>query len=444
MFALYESNSDSFTVPNLEVKNQILSLESTIQELPLQDFLIESSYFGKDVAPVFEANPLLPGVILIDQQGKFVGMISRRLFFERMGSRYGIEMFYKRPIEALYRFSQIEISILPGNTLIVEAAQKSLHRRPELLYEPIVVEVETNVYKLLDVHQLLVAQSKIHELTSRLLQKQTQAKAIQTEKMASLGRMVAEVAHEIRNPVNCIWNNLIFLCSYLEEISKLLSTYDEISDKSPIISQIKEQMEYDSLQEELAETTQGIRFGSEQLLKIVNSLRNFSHMDESQKKPADIHECIDSSLLILNNRLKYSIKVIKNYSTNLPLVSCYSGQLSQVFMNLISNSIDALNEKLAEIESSNWQPEIQITTEIIVGKGYDWVSIRMADNGLGIPLEIQDKIFENFFTTKPVGKGTGMGLAISYQIINEKHGGKLKLNSLPGKGTEFEIILPIF
>ncbi|NES05379.1 MAG: ATP-binding protein [Okeania sp. SIO2F4] len=444
MFALYESNSDSFTVPNLEVKSKILSLESTIQELPLQDVLIESSYFGKDVASVFEANPLLPGVILIDRQGRFVGMISRRLFFERMGSRYGIEMFYKRPIEALYHFSQIDISILPGNTLIVEAAQKSLHRRPELLYEPIVVEIEPNVYKLLDVHQLLVAQSKIHELTSNLLQKQTQAKAIQTEKMASLGRMVAEVAHEIRNPVNCIWNNLIFLCSYLEEISKLLSTYDEISEPSPIINQIKEQIEYDSLQEELSETTQGIRFGSEQLLKIVNSLRNFSHMDESQKKPADIHECIDSSLLILNNRLKYGIKVIKNYCTNLPMVSCYSGQLSQVFMNLISNSIDALNEKYVELEDSNWQPQIKITTEVIVGKDNDRVSITMADNGLGIPLEIQDKIFDNFFTTKPVGKGTGMGLAISHQIINEKHGGKLKLKSLQGKGTEFEIILPIF
>ncbi|MGK7920966.1 MAG: ATP-binding protein [Trichodesmium sp.] len=431
-------------MPNLEVKSQILSLESTINELPLQDFLIESSYLGKDIAPVFEANPLLPGVILTDQEGKFIGMISRRLFFERMGSRYGIEMFYKRPIEALYRFSKIDVSILPGNTLIVEAAQKSLQRRPELLYDPIVVEVESNIYRLLDVHQLLVAQSKIHELTSNLLQKQTQAKAIQTEKMASLGRMVAEVAHEIRNPVNCIWNNLIFLCSYLEEITKLLSAYDEISEPYPIIKNIKEQIEYDSLQEELAETTQGIRFGSEQLLKIVNSLRNFSHMDESQKRPADIHECIDSSLLILNNRLKHRIEVIKNYCPKLPMVSCYSGQLSQVFMNLISNSIDALNEKSAELEFSSWQPEIKITTGVIQGKNHNWVSIKIGDNGLGIPLKIQDKIFENFFTTKPVGKGTGMGLAISNQIINEKHGGKMKLNSLPGKGTEFEIILPIF
>lgn len=443
MFALYESYSDSFIVPNLEVKSQFLSLESTIQELPLQDFQIASSYLGKDIAPVFEANPLLPGVIMTDAQGKLVGMISRRLFFEKMGSRYGIEMFYKRPIEALYRISKIDISILPGNTLIVEAAQKSLQRRPELLYDPIVVETEANVYRLLDVHQLLVAQSKIHELTSHLLQKQTQAKAIQTEKMASLGKMVAGVAHEIRNPVNCIWNNLIFLTSYLEEITKLLSAYDEISEASPIIHRIKEQIDYDSLQEELAETTQGIKLGSEQLLKIVNSLRNFSHMDESQKKQAYIHECIDSSLLILNNRLKKGIKIIKNYCTNLPMISCYSGQLSQVFMNIISNSIDALNEKVAELDLCDWQPQIEISTEVIVRKDSDLLTIRIADNGQGIPLEIQDRIFENFFTTKPVGKGTGMGLAICYQIITEKHGGKLKLNSLPGKGTEFEIMIPI-
>lgn len=442
MFALHESYSDSFTVPNLQIKSQNFCLESTIQELPLQDFQIQSSCLGKDVAPVFEANPLLPGVILINQQGEFFGMISRRLFFERMGGRYGIEMFYKRSIDVLYRFSQIEILILPGNTLIVEAAQQSLQRRAELLYDPVVVEIQPQVYRLLDVHQLLVAQSKIHELTSNLLKEQTHAKAIQTEKMASLGRMVAEVAHEIRNPVNCIWNNLIFLNSYIEEITKLLVAYDETSEPSSIINRIKEQIEYDTLQEELSETTQGIRFGSEQLLKIVNSLRNFSHMDESQRKPADIHECIDSTLLILNNRLKHGIKVIKNYCPDLPMVKCYSGQLSQVFMNIISNAIDALKEKSTSLDS-DWQSEIEISTEVIVAKDYNWLLVKIADNGSGIPLEIQDRIFENFFTTKAVGKGTGMGLAISDQIISEKHGGKLKLHSLPGQGTEFQIMLPI-
>ncbi|MDJ0552840.1 MAG: ATP-binding protein [Microcoleaceae cyanobacterium MO_207.B10] len=442
MFALHESSSDSFTSPNLQVKGKNLSLESTIQELPLQNFQIESSCLGKEIAPVFESNPLLPGVILTNQQGNFVGMVSRRLFFERMGGRYGIEMFYKRSIDVLYRFSQVEVLILPGTTLIVEAAQKSLQRRPELLYDPVVVEVQPEEYRLLDIHQLLVAQSQIHELTSNLLKEQTHAKAIQTEKMASLGRMVAEVAHEIRNPVNCIWNNLIFLTSYIEEITKLLAVYDQISEPSPIINKIKEQIEYDTLQAELSETTQGIRFGSEQLLKIVNSLRNFSHMDESQRKPANIHECIDSTLLILNNRLKHGIKIIKNYCPNLPMVSCYSGQLSQVFMNIISNAIDALQEKSVDLDSE-WQPQIQITTEVIFFQNYTWLTIRMTDNGDGIPLEIQDKIFDNFFTTKAVGKGTGMGLAISHQIISEKHGGKLKLNSSPGHGTEFMIMLPI-
>jgi len=177
-------------------------------------------------------------------------------------------------------------------------------------------------------------------------------------------------------------------------------------------------------------------------------------MDENRLQPTDLHECLDSTLLILNNRLKQGIEVIKNYG-DLPLINCYSGQLSQVFMNIISNAIDALLEKIAV--SSQWQPQIAITTAICPSpvncgiEGDRCVSIKITDNGPGMPPEIQRRIFDTFFTTKPAGKGTGLGLAISYQIVTQKHRGQLLVRSSSTvaqelsleTGTEFEVLLPL-
>jgi signal transduction histidine kinase len=184
--------------------------------------------------------------------------------------------------------------------------------------------------------------------------------------------------------------------------------------------------------------------GSERLTKIVGGLQNFSHLDEANRQQADIHECLESTLIILNNRLKSGIQVTKNYGY-LPPVNCYSGQLSQVFMNIISNAIDALIDKVNEqgAYSKTWQPQIQITTNILEQSDAEWVSIQIADNGPGIPPAIQKRIFETFFTTKPVGKGTGLGLAISHQIVTQKHGGQLIMHSQPETGTEFQILLPL-
>jgi signal transduction histidine kinase len=451
------------TESSLSLAVSPLSLESTIQELRLYDFQVDSNCLGSEVSHVFEQNPLLPGVLLVNSQ-ELIGTISRRKFLEQMSRLYGVELFSKRPLQVLYNFAKSETLILPGDTSIVTAARQLLERSPELVYEPVVVHIEPSTYRLLDVHQLLVAQAKIHELTTQLLQEQTQAQLIQTEKMASLGRMVAGVAHEILNPVNFIWGNLGHLSRYGQDLIKLLLTYEqESTDCSSEIAEIKEEIELDFLLKDFPQVIDSMRIGAERLKRIVGSLRSFSHMDEAKLRAVDIHECLDNTLLILGNRLKYGIEVVKEYG-DLPLVNCYPGQLSQVFMNLVSNAIDALTEKIAnhptdpriseafsqpQIALNRWQPQIKIVTSIdTTHASAPWrsqasVVIRIADNGTGIPPEVQTKIFETFFTTKPIGQGTGLGLAISHQIVTEKHQGQLTVRSQPGTGTEFEIRLPV-
>jgi len=457
-----------------------LCLDSTLQELSLYDFQVEATDLGIQISQMLEANPLLPGVI-VTHQGEFAGMISRRRFLEFISRPFGRELFLKRPVRALYRFAETESLIFPSNTLIVDAARKSLLRSTELLYEPIVVQVSPQTYSLLDVHELLVAQSNIHELATKLLRQQTQSQLIQTEKLASLGQMVAGVAHEIRNPVTCIRGNIGFLSNYWKDIMDLLSAYEDIVGDSEKINELKKDIEFDFLQEDWVEILKSMKVSSERLTELVTSLHTFSHMDETNLKEANIHECIDSTLLIMKNRLKYGIKVVKSYG-DLPLVKCYSGQLSQVFMNIISNAIDALEEVKGE---KGFVPAITIETEVIDSSDGDcvnseliqnyvrgdrqnskqlssasqnrdfsleaaknnqnnaWIAIRISDNGPGIPPEIQRRIFDTFFTTKPAGKGTGLGLAITHQIVTEKHTGKLNLHSTPGTGTEFEILLPL-
>ncbi|MGB3513235.1 MAG: ATP-binding protein [Microcoleaceae cyanobacterium] len=411
-------------------------LASTLQDLSIYHSEVDFVTTGIVLANLFKTNPLLPGVILLNR-GELAGMISRRKFLEYISRPFGRELFLQRSIETLYRFAKIEMLVLSNDTLIVDAARKSLQRSSELLYEPIVVKTSSGAYGLIDIHQLLVAKSDIHQLATKLLHQQTQSQLIQTEKLASLGQMVAGVAHEIKNPVGCILGNTKFLFNYYQDLNKLLNAYEQnIPEKIDNIENIKDDIEFDFLQQDLPELIQSIIVSAEQLNQLIGSLKNFSYMSETKPKQADIHECIDSTLLILRGRLKHQITVIKNYG-KIPLLNCYSGQLSQVFVNLFSNAIEALEDKKEELSTS---PTIWINTEL---ENNNYISIRIIDNGPGIPLEIQDKIFNNFFTTKPVGKGTGLGLTISYQIITEKHGGKLRVNSTPGNGTEFEILLPL-
>ncbi|NMF59367.1 sensor histidine kinase [Pseudanabaena yagii] len=453
-----------------------IALDATISELKLYRVKIDLDEVGGAAQKLFQDDPLLPGLIIYEKEF-FVGMLSRRKFLECLSRPYALELFLKRPLRVLYEQAETQILRLQGNISIVMASQKALSRASGDIYEPVVVHQEDEVYSVLDIHDLLQAQSHIHELATKLLREQTQATMFQTEKMASLGQIVAEVSHDIRNPVSAIYGNTECLLTYIEGVMQILKAYEaEYGTSSPMISKTLEQVDWDFVRSDLPQVVRSIQSGSKYLRRLVDTLQSLSHMeDQASPEPIDLLECVDSSLTILSGRTR-NVQIIKNY-INLPKINGYTDRLIQVFMNLLSNAIDALmdlrsqpdliqkrnqalhkeenedSRRLGQVQTISdiaWQPLVVISAAIAELDNRKWISVKIADNGMGIPHEIQDRIFDNFFTTKGQSKGTGLGLAICHQIITQQHHGKIVLRSpyLNHQGdvtigTEFEVLLPI-
>jgi signal transduction histidine kinase len=442
----------------IEGNTQALHLKSTLQDLSVYEFQVDWEMLGSEVAQSFERYPLLPGVILLEQE-KYVGMISRQCFLEYLLRPQGTELFLQTPLRVLHSYAHSRPLILTADTSILVAAQQALRRPFERLNEPILIECASDTYQLLDARELNIAYWQLRGIDAQVRIERLQVQMLQSEKMASLGRLVDGVSHEILDPVSFIWGNLSHVADYQRNLLDLLEAYERQGNTSPEIVGLREAIELDYIREDLPKTLESIKTGAERLSKLANSLQNFCHIDEVYPRPANLHDCLDSVLLLLKSRLKSEIQVIKKYG-HLPPVPCFSGQLSQVLMNILNRAIDDLldqaasNQLNAELYQGRSQatdpPRILITTDVcsLDRTGTRWISIQIADNSIGMSSETWHQLMQAFSAERSLAKETS--LAMSYRIITARHSGKFRVYScidpaepLFRMGTAFEILLPM-
>ncbi|WAL59300.1 ATP-binding protein [Thermocoleostomius sinensis A174] len=457
-----------------EVGQPELRLESTLADLRLYHFQIEPHYTGMEVLQVFERYSALPGVVL-HECGQFLGMVSRTQLLEFLIRPQG-ELFISQPMSVLHRYVPTYRLVLPEHTSILVAAQLALRRSLLHQSEPIVV-MKNSVnefphYYLLDIHELNIAYWQIRGIETQVRYERSQMQMIQSEKMASLGRLVDGVAHEILDPVSFIWGNLVHLSAYTNQIMQLVSTYEqEFSELPPTIQTLHHEIELDYLRHDIPQTIASIRTGAERLRKLATSLQNFCHIDDVYPKPADLHEHLDGIVLLLKSRLLGEIEIVKRYG-HLPPVSCYAGQLNQVFMNILTNAVNALLNQVIRQELARdfghdsiatspnevaSKPQIIITTQVRSVSAHGsaassivrWASVCIADNGPGLSAEKRQQLMDSFSVENRADTETS--LAVSYQIVTAKHGGQFHIRSPLRQtsteqiaiGTEFEILLPL-
>ncbi|MBD2357845.1 response regulator [Tolypothrix sp. FACHB-123] len=359
------------------------------------------------------------------------------------GLSLGAVDYITKPFQQAEALARIQIHLKLQNVTL--ALEKQNVRLQQEIQER--VSAELALQKLTQELEQRVA-DRTKELSQALqdLQK-AQVKLIQSEKLATLGQLVAGVAHEINNPVNFIHGNLQHASCYIEDLLELINLYQtQFPNSNPEIAKKSKEIDLEFLRLDLPKIISSMAIGTQRIQEIVQSFRNFSRHDEAEVKKVNIHDGLNSTLMLIDHRLKAkpgypAIQLIKDYG-NLPAVECFAGKMNQVFMNVLSNAIDALEELMGNEQSfeNSISPIIRIHTEVVAS---DRIMIRIADNGPGITEIVQKRVFDPFFTTKPAGKGTGLGMSISHQIVVEKHGGSLYCVSCPGNGAEFVIEIPI-
>ncbi|WP_264324699.1 sensor histidine kinase [Romeriopsis navalis] len=440
-----------------------LQPESSLGDLPLYEFHWEIDAAATDLAHVFDRMPTLPGALLMDN-GQLIGMISRQRFGEYLMRPEGANLFLSQPVRVLNSYARTQYLILSPEISILSAAQQALRRIPELISEPIIVKLSDGDYRLLDFHELNIAAWQLRGIETQVWYEKTHLEMLRHTRMASLGRLVDGVSHEILDPVSFIWGNLKHLTNYVSDLLGLITLYEETFADVPLeIDEYRTNIEVNYLREDIPRTLASLKTGSSRLSKLATSLQNFCHIDEVYPKAANMHESLDGVLLLLKSRLNDEIEVVKDYG-HLPPIPCFIGQISQVFMNILTQAMNSLLYFVANAEcaaefaipgqresTQNFHPRIRIQTETcsIDGSGNRWIAIRIGHNAPTIPVELRRQIDSGFAETKPLTQETE--LTNSYRIITDRHRGRFSVvcaeslnQPLDGElTTEFEILLPL-
>jgi len=431
---------------------ELLQLESTLGDLPLYYSWVDGHCPAWTVVQQLQAETYQPGVLLQYPDDR-IRVLSRQWLMEFMLRPHAPALFWYQPIQEILVYCQVPPLQMSVVTPILSAAQQAFRRPPEFLNEPILVLTDAGP-RLLNSQDLNVAAWQIRGIETQIRYERNQMQLLRVDKMASLGRLVDGLAHEILDPVSFIWGNLSFVTSYTKNLLQVVKLYQDYFPEPPEeIHQALETLELDYLEQDLQQAVESIRTGADRLNKLATSLQNFCRIDEVYPKPADLHDCLDHILLLLKSRLTTEVEVIKHYGA-LPPVPCYIGQLSQVFMNILSNAVSILlgqavrHQIQVDPYSKLWCaptsavpfPRIVITTQVCpvassASKGSNaklaaisrWVSIRISDNGPGLSSSALRRIVDSFSVQSRTAKETS--LSMSYQIVTSRHGGVFRLRS---------------